>query len=75
MFQSYSSTTSPDTVAARVADLRKALSDAGFTGMLVPRADAHQGEYVAPRDQRLAWLTSFRNGRAVCRWALHHSRG
>ena len=25
----------------------------------MPRADAHQGENVAPRDERLAWLTSF----------------
>ena len=26
---------------------------------LVPRADAHQGEYVPPSDERLAWLTGF----------------
>ncbi len=26
---------------------------------VVPRADAHQGEYVAPCDERLAWLTGF----------------
>ena len=25
----------------------------------IPRADAHQGEYVAPSDKRLAWLTGF----------------
>ncbi len=59
MLQSYSSATSPTTVAARVAALRAKLAEAGFDGMIVPRADAHQGEYVAPRDQRLAWLTSF----------------
>jgi len=59
MLQSYTSSTSPATVADRVAKLRSALKSAGFDGMLVPRADAHQGEYVAPRDQRLAWLTSF----------------
>lgn len=28
-------------------------------GFLIPRTDAHQGEYVAPRDERLAWLTGF----------------
>jgi len=28
-------------------------------GFLVPRADAHQGEYVADCDARLAWLTGF----------------
>jgi Xaa-Pro aminopeptidase len=26
---------------------------------MVPRADAHQGEYVPPHDARLAWLTGF----------------
>jgi pyrrolidone-carboxylate peptidase len=31
----------------------------GVEGFLVPRADAHQGEYVARRDERLQWLTGF----------------
>ncbi len=31
----------------------------GLDAFLVPRADAHQGEYVAPCDERLAWLTGF----------------
>jgi Xaa-Pro aminopeptidase len=31
----------------------------GLDGFLVPKADAHQGEYVAPRDERLTWLTGF----------------
>jgi Xaa-Pro aminopeptidase len=30
-----------------------------LAGFLVPRADEHQGEYVAPRSERLAWLTGF----------------
>jgi len=29
------------------------------TGCLVPRADRHQGEYVAACDERLSWLTGF----------------
>ncbi len=32
---------------------------ADFGGFIVPRADEHQGEYVPPRGQRLAWLTGF----------------
>ena len=28
-------------------------------GFLIPRSDAHRGENVAPRDERLAWLTGF----------------
>ena len=35
------------------------MAEAGVDAFLVPRADAHQGENVAPRDERLAWLTSF----------------
>ncbi|RJK99201.1 aminopeptidase P family protein, partial [Paracoccus aestuarii] len=30
-----------------------------LAAVIVPRADAHQGEYVADADARLAWLTGF----------------
>src|SRR6266403_1005587 len=43
----------------RLADLRKELDSRGLDGFIVPRADEHQGEYVPPRGQRLAWLTGF----------------
>ena len=43
----------------RLAALRGAMDAAGIDAFLVPRADAHQGEYVAPRDARLQWLTGF----------------
>jgi Xaa-Pro aminopeptidase len=44
---------------SRLEDLRRLLIEAGGDGFLVPRADAYQGEYVAPCDERLAWLTGF----------------
>src|SRR5215475_10463555 len=47
------------TSADRVAALRKELGRRGLAGFLVPRADEHQGEYVPPRAERLAWLTGF----------------
>ncbi|MEM9011466.1 MAG: aminopeptidase P family protein [Pseudomonadota bacterium] len=59
MFQSFVATTTPATGAARLAALRTVLAEEGLAGFLVPRADAHQGETVAPRDERLAWLTGF----------------
>src|SRR6188768_2724988 len=59
MFQDFRRRTTPDTGAARLAALRAAMADAGVDAFLVPRADAHQGENVAPRDERLAWLTGF----------------
>lgn len=43
----------------RLADLRRMLREQGLDAFLVPRGDEHQGEYVPPRAQRLAWLTGF----------------
>jgi Xaa-Pro aminopeptidase len=45
--------------AERVAALRAELAKKKFTGFLVPRADEHQNEYVAPGSERLLWLTGF----------------
>ena len=59
MFQHFTATTQPDQGPPRLAQLRDMLTRDGLDGFLVPRADTHQGEYVAPRDERLAWLTGF----------------
>lgn len=45
--------------AARLASLRAALKRRDLDGFVIPRGDEHQGEYVPPRAQRLAWLTGF----------------
>jgi Xaa-Pro aminopeptidase len=45
--------------AERLRLLRRELGARGLDGFIVPRADEHQGEYVPPRGQRLAWLTGF----------------
>ncbi len=45
--------------ADRLASLRRELAARGLDGFVVPRSDEHQGEYVPPRGQRLAWLTGF----------------
>jgi Xaa-Pro aminopeptidase len=66
MFQSFDP---PDHRAhgpGRLARLRAALRAAGVDGVLVPRADAHQGETVAPGDERLAWLTGFTGSAGLC---------
>ena len=39
--------------------LRAELKRRGLDGFVVPRSDEHQGEYVPPSAQRLAWLTGF----------------
>ena len=59
MFQSFEATTRPEQGPPRLAALRAEMAAEGLDGFLVPRADAHQGEYVAPWNERLAWLTGF----------------
>ena len=50
---------------ARLAGLRAELVERGLDGFVVPRSDEHQGEYVPPRGQRLAWLTGFTGSAGV----------
>lgn len=59
MFQTYDSDSNPARHPPRLQALRRELAASELDGFLVPRADAHQGEYVAARDARLAWLTGF----------------
>ncbi len=66
MFQSFEVTARPEQGPPRLAALREELAREGLQGFLVPRADAHQGEYVAPRDERLSWLTGFTGSAGFC---------
>ncbi len=66
MFQTFETTANPAQGPARLASLRAQLALHGLAGVLVPRADAHQGEYVAPRDDRLQWLTGFTGSAGFC---------
>lgn len=59
MLQGFDETANPAQGAPRLAALRARMQAEGLAGFIVPRADAHQGEYVAPRDERLSWLTGF----------------
>ncbi len=43
----------------RLDGLRAQLAAAKLDGFVLPRADEHLGEYVAPGAERLAWLTGF----------------
>ncbi|PBC03204.1 aminopeptidase P family protein [Mesorhizobium sp. WSM3860] len=59
MFQTFDSAGDPAVGKPRVAMLRQWLAENGLDGFMVPRADEHQGEYVADRSARLKWLTGF----------------
>lgn len=74
MLQSFKSVTHPRQGPPRLAALRGVLKAHGLSGYLVPRADMHQGEYVAPRDERLQWLTGF-TGSAGFGAVLHDKAG
>ena len=54
MYQSFEVTARPEQGPPRLERLRAEIEAEGLSGFLVPRADAHQGEYVAAHDERLA---------------------
>ena len=66
MFQSFEVTSRPEQGPPRLKALRTEMKIEGLDGFLVPRADAHQGEYVAPHDERLSWLTGFTGSAGFC---------
>ncbi|MCC6000743.1 MAG: aminopeptidase P family protein [Pararhodobacter sp.] len=73
MLQSFSATTRPDQGPPRLAALRAELARLGLAGFIVPRADAHQGEYVSPCDDRLAWLSGFTGSAGFCIVLAHEA--
>ena len=66
MFQSFEVTARPEQGPPRLKALRTEITAEGLDGFLIPRADAHQGEYVSARDERLAWLTGFTGSAGFC---------
>jgi Xaa-Pro aminopeptidase len=49
----------PANAAGRLAALRAELRRRRLAGMVVPKTDEHQSEYLPARSERLAWLTGF----------------
>jgi Xaa-Pro aminopeptidase len=64
-FQSFEDRKEPAAGARRLAALRAELKRRGLDGLLVPRADRYQNEYVPPCAERLAWLTGFTGSAGV----------
>jgi Xaa-Pro aminopeptidase len=58
-FQTFEEPESGVALTARLSALRDELSRRKLSGFVVPRADQQQNEYVAPSEERLAWLTGF----------------
>src|SRR5476649_2707555 len=58
-FQTFEEPESGVALTARLAAFRAELFHRKLTGFVIPRADQQQNEYVAPSEERLAWLTGF----------------
>lgn len=58
-FQSFTELSNRAQGAPRLAALRAQLKARKLQGFIIPRSDEHQGEYVPPSEERLAWLTGF----------------
>lgn len=58
-FQTFEEPEGGVALTARLAALREELARRKLMGFIVPRADQQQNEYVAPSEERLAWLTGF----------------
>jgi Xaa-Pro aminopeptidase len=59
MYQQFDDLGGPSHGAERVRLLRERLGALQLAGVLVPRADEYQNEYVPPSAERLLWLTGF----------------
>jgi Xaa-Pro aminopeptidase len=66
VFQSFEQQSDSANCGPRLSALRTELKRRSIAGFLVPRADAHQGEYVPKRDERLSWLTGFTGSAGLC---------
>jgi Xaa-Pro aminopeptidase len=58
-FQTFEEPEGGVALTARLAAFREELLRRKLTGFVIPRADQQQNEYVAPSEERLAWLTGF----------------
>ena len=57
MFQSFENDSSNKEVAPRVKALRARLAKMKLDGMIIPREDEFQGEYVPAANERLKWIS------------------
>jgi Xaa-Pro aminopeptidase len=58
-FQTFDEPETGVALTARLSAFREELTKRNLSGFVIPRADQQQNEYVAPSEERLAWLTGF----------------
>jgi Xaa-Pro aminopeptidase len=65
LFQTFDEPETGVALTARLSAFREELTKRNLSGFVVPRADQQQNEYVAPSEERLAWLTGFTGSAGV----------
>ena len=55
-----------DDLNQRINNIRIAMANAKLAAFLIPRTDAHRGEFVADRDNRLQRMTGFSGSAGLC---------
>lgn len=68
-----STASSPSLHRDRLKALRASLKQQGLDGVIIPRQDEFQGEYVAPYAERLRWLTGFSGSWGLAIATLQHA--
>ncbi|MEM0977679.1 MAG: aminopeptidase P family protein [Pseudomonadota bacterium] len=66
MIQKFVSQFSGKEGPSRLSLLRAQMANEDVDAFLIPRSDAHQGEEVTDRDNRLSWLTGFTGSAGFC---------
>ena len=73
LFQTFEDPEGGIALTARLAAFREQLLRQNLTGFVIPRADQQQNEYVAPSEERLAWLTGFTGSAGMAIVLLHEA--
>ncbi|MDB5625126.1 MAG: peptidase, partial [Tardiphaga sp.] len=73
LFQTFEDPEGGIALTARLAAFREELLRRRLTGFVIPRADQQQNEYVAPSEERLAWLTGFTGSAGMAVVLLHEA--
>src|ERR1700719_4809775 len=72
-FQTFDDPDSGVALSARLSAFREELARRKLTGFVIPRADEQQNEYVAPSEERLAWLTGFTGSAGLAIVLVHEA--
>ena len=59
MFQNFNINNQSKYSYDRVKSLRSLLKKKNLDGVIVPKVDRYQGEYIPLEEERLSWLTNF----------------